>query len=538
MKIRKYIFVIMLTLILIILPVYSVTLASSSTSALGIVSTANTINSPSTSELNHNSVSNMSALDDASSLDVDVYADSATLLDVNTGKVLYSKNSAERMYPASTTKLLTAIVVTERCSDLSAKAKVSYYAVHSVPYTYSIANLYANEEFSLRDLLHSLLIASANDSAFVLAEYVANGGNNYSTDSSADAKSKFTSSISVFSEMMNSKAKEIGAINSNFVNPNGIHNENHYSTANDLALIGKYAYNSPIIMKIVGTIEYATPATDLHSEDNRHYKSTNLLLRKDRKFYYEYANGLKTGYTDAAQYCIIASAKKDERSLICVILHSGNANDSVTSREMDCIRLFDYGFTKYSLSTLSSSGSVSRTLKILNGTKETSDLDVVCKDDLKALIKTGEAIDVTPDVKITKFLAPISKGEVVGTIKYTVDGISYSSDLIAEHDVYSSSYTNFIWILAIAFVFLTLIFILISKKPSRKNKNLRFKNNHSPKYQKRSSGNLKTNRNYSRNYSKGYNKSIKVSLKHNANNRKKNSKQNKSTEFNHNKYML
>lgn len=538
MKIRNFIFVIALTLILIILPVYNVTFASSATGALVTSATHNSVNISSNFGLNSDSSSGINASGSTSSSDVDVYAEAATLLDVNTGKILYSKNSTEKMYPASTTKLLTAIVVTEKCSDLSAKAKVSYYAVHSVPYTYSIANLYANEEFSLRDLLYSLLVASANDSAFVLAEYVANGGNNYSTDSSAEAKANFTNSINVFSEMMNSKAKEIGAMNSNFVNPNGIHNEDHYSTANDLALIGKYAYNNSLIMKIVGTVECSTPSTDLHSEDNRHYKSTNLLLRKDRKFYYEYANGLKTGYTDAAQYCIIASAKKDDRSLICVVLHSENASDSVTSREMDCIRLFDYGFTKYFLSTLSSSGSVSRTLKILNGTKETSSLDIVCKDDLKALIKTGEAIDVTPEVKITKFLAPISKGEVVGTINYTVDGISYSSELIADHDVYSSSYTNFMWILAIVFVVLLLIFILISKNSSTSGRAFRHNGSHSPKSKKHNSGKSKNNKSYSRNYSKSYNRSIRVDLKNKTKKRKNNSKQNKSTEFNHNKYML
>lgn len=415
------------------------------------------------------------SVNDINTSDVEVYAESACLIDVNTGKTLYSKSSSKKMYPASTTKLLTAIVVLERCQDLNAKAKVSYYAIHSVPYTYSIANLYANEEISINDLLYSLLVASANDSAFVLAEYIANGGNNYNTDSSSDTKASFTNSISVFSDMMNNKAKEIGCINSNFVNPNGIHNEDHYSTADDLALIGKYAYNMPEIMVIVGTTQYYLPHTDLYDKD-RNYSTTNALLRSSKKTYYQYANGLKTGYTDAAQYCIIASAKKDDRSLICVVLHSENTTDSVTSREMDCIRLFEYGFNRYSNTTLSEKGNVSRTIKVINGTKESNDLNLICENNIDVLIKTGEVLDVTPTIKISKFLAPIAEGEVVGTITYVVDGITYTSNLTAEHDVYSSTYANFIYILAIAFAILLVIVVGLTKKKSRRKRN-RKKNN-------------------------------------------------------------
>lgn len=275
-------------------------------------------------------------------------------------------------------------------------------------------------------------------------------------------------------------------------------------------------------MQIAKVKEYSTPATSLHNE-NRFYKTTNLLLREDRKFYYQYANGLKTGYTDAAKYCIIASATKDDRSLICVILHSDNTTDLVTSREMDCIRLFEYGFSKYSLCTLSSSGAISSSLKILNGTKDTNNLDILCKDDIKALIKTGEVIDVTPNIKITKFLAPISKGEVVGSITYVVDGISYSSDLIASQDVFSSSYANFIWCLVIILIILILIFILWNKhirnnsKYKRKNINNKKRTN----YKGKSFG---ANSLYSHSRKKGKSDSSHSKVSNNN--------------FKHNKYML
>ena len=210
MKKNLYIVGIFLVLTFLLLENFSFVITkNNSLSISDINSSASIIYSNSNSSSVSEPETNNTGSDSTSNSDIDVYADAATLLDVNTGKSLYSKNADQRMYPASTTKLLTAIIVTEKCSDLSQKAKVSYYAVHSVPYSYSIANLYMNEEFSISDLLHSLLIASANDSAFVLAEYIANNGNNYQTDSSNDTKLQFENSISVFSDMMNLKAKEL-----------------------------------------------------------------------------------------------------------------------------------------------------------------------------------------------------------------------------------------------------------------------------------------------------------------------------------------
>ena len=176
--------------------------------------------------------------------DVEVYAEACSLIDIDSGKVLYEKNSNQVMYPASTTKLMTAIIVLEKCPDLSQIVNISYYSVHSVPYTYSVASIQPGEKFSIKELLTALMVASANDAAYSLAEYVVNNGNNFSIDNSADTKNKFQESISKFSELMNEKAKELGCTNTNFVNPNGVHNENHYSTAYDLSLIGKYAYKS------------------------------------------------------------------------------------------------------------------------------------------------------------------------------------------------------------------------------------------------------------------------------------------------------
>ena len=162
---------------------------------------------------------------------INTYCEACILMNADNGKILYSKNADEKMYPASTTKVMTAILALENC-NLTDIVTVSHDAIFNVPYGYSIANLQEGEEISINALLHVLLIPSANDAAFVLAEHIAG-------------------SVDAFSDMMNEKAKEIGCKNTHFVNPNGIHSEDHYSIAYDLALIGQYAMRDEVFRKIV-----------------------------------------------------------------------------------------------------------------------------------------------------------------------------------------------------------------------------------------------------------------------------------------------
>lgn len=230
-----------------------------------------------------------------------IYAPSVILMDADSGKILYEKNAHEIRFPASTTKLMTAILTMENCS-LDEIAKVSYNAVFDVPSGYSNVALKVDEELTINDLLHALLISSANDAANVLAEHIAG-------------------SIESFSAMMNTKATEIGCKNTHFVNPSGIHNHDHYSTAYDLCLIAKYAKQYDTINQIATTTFYTLPATNKYSKPDRYLTTTNNLLKpENQKYYYEYANGLKTGYTTEAKDCIIATASKDNINLIAVVL--------------------------------------------------------------------------------------------------------------------------------------------------------------------------------------------------------------------------
>ena len=389
-----------------------------------------------------------------------VNSEAAILIDAKQGKVLYEKNSTKQMYPASTTKVMTAILTVENC-DLNAEVTVSYWAVNTVPYSYSLGYITPGEVYTVEELLNVTMIASANDAAYVLAEYIANLDNpDYVFETTQTSRDAFDSSIAEFSTMMNNKAKEIGCTNTNFVNPNGIYNDNHYSTAYDLALIGKYAYENAIIKSIGSKASYNLPKNENHPT----YTSTNALLRSTHKYYYEYANGLKTGYTDAAGYCVIATASKDGIDLICVILKGERLSDGTATREADCINLFNYGFDNYKSVQLVNEGDIVRTINIVNGTEDTKKLDVVATTTLNCVVFTDEVVDVTPVIQFNSVLAPIAEGQVVGSITYTVDGVDYKSDLIATHDVYSSNVMNIILALFAVFCVLLVIVTVISIK--------------------------------------------------------------------------
>lgn len=398
----------------------------------------------------------------------EVFAESAILLDVDSDKILYEKNADKVMYPASTTKLMTALLALEKCDDLSAKALVSYYAVHEVPYSYSIADLVPGEELSINDLLHALLIPSANDAAYVLAEYLANNGNSYSSSEGEVNKAKFENSLELFSNMMNEKAKSLGCKHTHFVNPNGIHSDSHVSSAYDLMLIGKEAYRNETLRSICGKTHYSLPNTTLYTGDTRTVTTTNILISEDRDDYYEYANGLKTGYTELAQSCIVASAHKGDRNLIAVILHSDTeSTDDNQSRENDCKRLFEYGFNSFSNSTLMAKDSIVQSIELWNGTNETRHVNALCKDDLHTLVVNGDVLDVTPEIMIDVKSAPVSTGETIGSITYNINGELFVSELIADHDVVPIDLQPF-WLGGLIVIILLIIILLKKKKKRRR----------------------------------------------------------------------
>ena len=261
-------------------------------------------------------------------------SDSIILMDAKTSNILYSKNAFEKKYPASTTKLMTAILTLENCR-LTDVVTVSHNAIFSIPIGYSHASLQEGEELTVEELLNVLLIPSANDAAVALAEHIAGSVENFAT-------------------MMNNKAKELGCLNTNFINPNGVHDNNHYSTAYDLALIGQYAMKFDDILRIAKVTQYTLPKTNKYDEENRIFNTTNGLVNKNEKYYYPNCTGLKTGYTDKSGYCIVATAEKNGVELLEVVLGS----ESISDRYEDCIELFDYGFENYSNQNLVSANEI------------------------------------------------------------------------------------------------------------------------------------------------------------------------------------
>lgn len=389
--------------------------------------------------------------------DLQTNSPSCILIDAKTGDILYAKDAYAKMYPASTTKLMTAILTLENCK-LTDIATVSHNAIFSIPVGYSHANLKEGEELTIDQLLNVLLVPSANDAAVVLAEHI-------------------SGSVDDFAVMMNRKAKEIGCLNTNFVNPNGIHHKNHYSTAYDLSLIGKYAMQFSDIMRIATVKQYTLPVTNKYDKTNRIFNATNALINNEslNKNYYSYATGLKTGYTDSSGSCIVATAKKEDQELLAVILKGS----SINSRYIDCKTLFDYGFNQYTNTVLKEKNDLIKEIEIENATKETKNLKVLVKDNISVLLKNNVNVStLAPKIEIKSDLkAPISQNDVVGKITYTIGEKEYHSDLIASSNVYPSNLE--VWVFRVLLIFLILYILyrllrIISrpkKRKMKKNKN-------------------------------------------------------------------
>lgn len=390
--------------------------------------------------------------------ELSLYSPTYVLMEKNTGKIIHQKDMNKRMYPASTTKLMTAILAMEHCK-LDDVATVSYDAVFTVPSGYTNAALQVDEKLTIENLLYVLLLPSANDAANVLAEHIAG-------------------SVESFATMMNTKAIELGCTGTNFVNPSGIHDENHYSTAHDLALIGQYAMKFDTLMNIINTKDYTLPTTEKYDKTDRQFFTTNNLLKPGyKRYYYEYATGLKTGYTKPAEDCIVASAKKDNLEFIAVVLGCPILDNGVHQKYLDCKTLFDYGFTHYTTKNLITQGSVCQQVQVHKATSDTKMLDLVAQDDVTAFVANTTSEEPQVEVNYIKELkAPIYKDEVIGTATYTIDGLTYQTNLKAASDVERSTVIRTIFTILCIFLILfflsTLLGLRKPKKRKRKSKKL------------------------------------------------------------------
>lgn len=385
----------------------------------------------------------------------DITAKNVLLVETDTGKILYEKNANKKIYPASITKLMTAILVMEN-SSLDEIVTVSENAVISVPSGYVNANLQVGEEIMVEQLLYAMLLPSANDAANALAEHVAG-------------------SIESFSAIMNTKAIELGCKNTNFTNPSGLHQKEHYSTAYDLYLIGREAIKNNMIKKILNTTTCSLPSTNKYTGEKRIFTTTNYLIRKSLKnFYCDYCIGGKTGYTDEAQNCVIAFAEKNDIQLTAVVM---GENASVKGKKfLDAKEMFEHVFKNYENKNIIKENGAVETIKIQNGTKDSRDLNVLARNGISILeIKDKNIEESNKKIEYSKVSAPISKGEVIGKISFEYEGITYTSELIAENEVLESKTLRNLIIVLIILLFIYIIHI--NKKSKKKSKRKSKKNN-------------------------------------------------------------
>ena len=378
---------------------------------------------------------------------IEVSSPSAILIDSKSGKIIYDKNSSGRLYPASTTKVMTAILVVENC-NLTDIATVSKNAVSksSVPDGYTTADLVEGERLSIENLLYALMLPSANDAAIVLAEHV-------------------SGSVEKFAERMNTKAKEIGCKDTHFVNPNGVHDNNHYSTAYDLALIGQYAMKNETIRNIVKKTSFTLPKTNKYNKDDREFENTNRLIEKGN-YFYKFANGLKTGYTEHSGACIIASAENENNSFISVILGAKDFN----ARENDCIELFDYGFKNYSEKTFLKKSETIKQVEITVDNKK-EPLDIIAEKEIK-LFTTTNINDVEPKIELNDNIkSPVLKGFILGKISYSIDGVTYTSNLLAGNSVVDSNTMQTFYTILLTGVIILILMSIFKINNHRKRKN-------------------------------------------------------------------
>lgn len=340
---------------------------------------------------------------------------SMIVLDSGTGQILYEKDIHKKLYPASITKVMTALIALERC-DLNEKVTASRRAVFSIEPGSSTASFQEGEVLTVEQLLYALMLNSANEAANILAEYI--GG-----------------SIENFSDIMNKRAMELGTVNTHFVNPNGLHNDNHYTTVYDMSLISKQAMSMPAFKKIVSTKKYNMPPTNKYDKTDKIFWNTNKLIHPSAKNYYEYAIGGKTGYTTKAGHSLVASAMKSNLNLIAVSMNSQTGPKGIATY-VDSIKLFEYFFENYEVVYPVEAGSLVTQLPV-KGAQNDIQLQVVAEKSLGITAPKNTAATYTTNVEIFPNLkAPIAKGSIVGKLEVQIKGTAYgTTNLISGNNI-------------------------------------------------------------------------------------------------------
>ncbi|WP_138416845.1 D-alanyl-D-alanine carboxypeptidase family protein [Aquibacillus sediminis] len=331
---------------------------------------------------------------------------SALLLERDTGKVLYEKNAHEQLPPASMTKIMTLLLIMEALDQekitLDEKVRVSEYAASMGG---SQIFLEAGEEMTVKDLLKGVAVASGNDASVALAE-------------------RISGSVDAFVQEMNEKVEELGLENTHFVNTTGLPADDHYSTAHDMGVMAKE------LLKYEEITDYTSIYEDYlrkGTEDEFWLVNTNKLVR-----FYDGVDGLKTGYTSKAKYCLTATAKKEDMRTIAVVMGA----ETTKKRNSDVSQMLDYAFNQFSTDQLFKNDEAVSKLNLLKA--DNRNVDIVTDESVSVIHEKGEELeDVKTDIQINKNIElPLKKGDQVGTLTVSLDGkVLSETDLVVNDNV-------------------------------------------------------------------------------------------------------
>jgi len=368
---------------------------------------------------------------------------SAVLMDQSTGTVLFAHNEHDRMYPAGLTKMLTALVVLDYLDPQS--VVVVGNEIYNVPRGAIMAGHQSGEHITVHNLLRGLMIRNGNDSGAVLAVQTVQ-------TQRGRGNIPYVNVMDIFGRMMNDYARSLGAFNTSFVNPNGLHHEDHYTTAYDLALIARAYMEHPLLREIAGEVDFIGNSLEGFSGDfeamdgarvvEYFWEDTNELI-SGGTFHYTYATGIRSGSTPQASDCLAASAERNGVQLVAIVLDSPDPG-----RWQDARMLFDYGFATYSYQPILESGQHVYTVNIANAMLGQPDtLDVLISENFTALLSQAQVGRLERAITFYEYfiaedeedqeseqkaeeayynaftlLAPIEANESVGTITYILDG--------------------------------------------------------------------------------------------------------------------
>ena len=340
---------------------------------------------------------------------------SAILLETSTGTIIYEKNASEKLPPASMTKIMSMLLIMEAIDNnkisLTDEVTISPTAASMGG---SQVFLQAGEKYQLEELLKGVAIASGNDAVVALAEHLAG-------------------SVSKFVSLMNDKAKELKLENTHFANPHGLDDENHYTTAKDMAIMANELVKHEKILEYTSIYEYYMPKPD---GSKSWLVNTNKLVR-----FFDGVDGLKTGFTTSAQYCLTATAKKNNMRLISVVMGAATSD----LRSADTSKLLNYGFNSYQLKTIYSKDNPIATIKIDNSNKEI--YKVYLKDDATVLEDKTSNVEnkYNYEISINKVSAPLKINTKVGTVTITKNNTELKDiDLVVKDNIKKASIFNYL----------------------------------------------------------------------------------------------